>query len=156
MPHLTYLSSPIGKIKITADDHAVVSILFVENEDEQATEVTPLLQVCCTQLREYFDKKRKIFDFPMRQQGTEFQQRVWGELSKIPYGTTTTYGVQALRLGDAKGVRAVAAANGKNKLWIAVPCHRVVGKGGSLTGYAGGLWRKQWLLDHESNLISNG
>lgn len=151
MQHIVYISSPLGKIKITATDHAVSSIIFVEEEDEQATELTPLLQKCCVQLSEYFDKKRTMFDFPMQQQGTDFQQSVWRELMKIPYGEITTYGMQALRMGDEKSVRAVAAANGKNKLWIVVPCHRVVGKNGSLTGYAGGLWRKQWLLNHEGN-----
>ncbi len=151
--HIAYTPSPLGAIKITANDHAVNSIVFVESEDEPATALTPLLQTCCVQLDEYFEKKRKTFDFPMSQSGTDFQQGVWRELMKIPHGETTTYGMQALRLGDAKAVRAVAAANGKNKLWIVVPCHRVVGKNGSLTGYAGGLWRKQWLLQHEANLL---
>jgi len=150
MQHITYFTSPIGKVKITANDRAVTSILLVEAEDERATERTPLLQTCCTQLGEYFDKKRTTFDFPMQQTGTEFQQGVWRELNKIPYGSTTTYGEQAQRMGSKKAVRAVAAANGKNKLWIVVPCHRVIGKDGSLTGYAGGLWRKQWLLQHEA------
>ncbi len=153
MNHVAYIPSPIGTIKVTATDRAVTSITFVDREDEQATELTPLLQTCCVQLQEYFDKKRKAFDFPMQQEGTEFQQRVWRELVKIPYGETTTYGTQAVRLGDEKAVRAVGTANGKNKLWIVVPCHRVIGKSGSLTGYAGGIWRKQWLLQHEANLL---
>jgi methylated-DNA-[protein]-cysteine S-methyltransferase len=102
------------------------------------------------QLQEYFAGTRKTFDFKLNPSGTEFQQKVWQELLNIPYGKTTSYLGLSKKLGDVKAIRAVASANGKNPLWIVVPCHRVIGSDGSLTGYAGGLWRKQWLLEHES------
>lgn len=97
-----------------------------------------------------FSGQRTDFDLLLRPQGTAFQQRVWQSLTQIPHGKTTTYLNQAKELGDVKAIRAVASANGKNPLWILVPCHRVVGSDGSLTGYAGGVWRKKWLLEHES------
>ncbi|MDR3328700.1 MAG: methylated-DNA--[protein]-cysteine S-methyltransferase [Prevotellaceae bacterium] len=148
----TYYDSPIGRIKITADGSAVTSINFVEDGAPQAeVRTSPVLEQCAGQLREYFDGRRSAFTFPTAQQGTDFQQRAWRELAKIPYGATITYGEQAARLGNAKAMRAVGAANGKNNLSIAVPCHRVVGKSGALVGYAQGLWRKQWLLQHEKS-----
>jgi methylated-DNA-[protein]-cysteine S-methyltransferase len=100
-------------------------------------------------LQEYFEGKRTHFSFPLHFIGTDFQQKVWDELSKIPFGTTYSYLDLAKKVGDIKAVRAVAAANAKNPLWIVIPCHRVIGSDGSLTGYAGGLWRKKWLLEHE-------
>ncbi|MDR1416803.1 MAG: methylated-DNA--[protein]-cysteine S-methyltransferase [Prevotellaceae bacterium] len=150
MTSFAYYNSPIGKIRITAGAHAITDISFVEDEKPlPAGEPLPLLEQCVTQLREYFEAGRSKFDFPIAQAGTEFQQRVWRELSKIPYGRTICYEEQARRMGNVKAVRAVGTANGRNSLSIVVPCHRVVGKDGSLTGYAGGLWRKQWLLEHE-------
>jgi methylated-DNA-[protein]-cysteine S-methyltransferase len=110
-----------------------------------------VLKECVAQLIEYFDGKRQIFDFRINQCGTVFQQKVWQELENIPFGKTISYLELAKKLGDPKVIRAAASANGKNKLWIVVPCHRVIGSDGSLTGYAGGLWRKKWLLAHESN-----
>jgi methylated-DNA-[protein]-cysteine S-methyltransferase len=103
-----------------------------------------------SQLQEYFEGKRTQFDFKMNPQGTEFQQKVWKGLLQIPYGKTMSYLDLAKQLGDVKAIRAVASANGKNPLWIVVPCHRVIGTDGSLTGYAGGLWRKKWLLELEN------
>jgi methylated-DNA-[protein]-cysteine S-methyltransferase len=102
---------------------------------------------------EYFNGNRKTFDLPLDLQGTDFQKKVWLELQKIPFGKTISYKELSLRLGDIKAIRAVAAANGANPVSIIVPCHRVIGSNGSLTGYAGGLWRKQWLLDHESSAL---
>ena len=102
------------------------------------------------QLEEYFNGQRKTFSVRLNPLGTDFQKRVWDELLNIPFGKRTSYMKQTLQLGDEKAIRAVASANGKNPIWIIIPCHRVVGSDGSLTGYAGGLWRKKWLLEHES------
>ncbi|MBG6063585.1 methylated-DNA-[protein]-cysteine S-methyltransferase [Flavobacterium sp. CG_9.1] len=102
------------------------------------------------QLQEYFDSKRTDFTFLLNPKRTEFQQKVWKSLVNIPFGKTITYLEQSKGLGDVKAIRAVASANGKNPLWIVVPCHRVIGSDGSLTGYAGGIWRKKWLLEHEN------
>ena len=98
----------------------------------------------------YFEGKRNQFDLNLNPAGTDFQKKVWNELLQIPYGKTCSYLDIAKRLGDPKSIRAAATANGKNPLWIVIPCHRVIGSDGSLTGYAGGLWRKKWLLDHEN------
>lgn len=102
------------------------------------------------QLEEYFNGSRKQFDLPLNPRGTDFQKKVWEELSQIPYGKSISYLDLSKKLGDPKAIRAVAAANGKNPLWIIVPCHRVIGSNGDLVGYAGGLERKKWLLNHES------
>lgn len=106
------------------------------------------------QLDEYFNRKRTVFDLPLDLQGTEFQLRVWNELLKIPFDRTITYKELALKLGNLKAIRAVGTANGANPVSIIVPCHRVIGSDGSLTGYAGGLWRKKWLLEFESSTSS--
>jgi methylated-DNA-[protein]-cysteine S-methyltransferase len=103
-----------------------------------------------TQLQDYFLGRRTEFTFKLNLQGTEFQKKVWQELLHIPYGKTCSYLDLSKKIGDVKAIRAVASANGKNPLWIVVPCHRVIGTNGSLTGYAGGLWRKKWLLEHEN------
>ena len=113
-------------------------------------EIPSALKEANLQLSEYFEGKRKEFSFKLNPKGTDFQQKVWQELLKIPFGKTTSYLELSKQLGDVKAIRAVAAANGKNPLWIVVPCHRVIGSDGSLTGYAGGLWRKKWLLEHEN------
>jgi len=148
--YIAYLKTPIGQLKITANETAVNSILFVFNntkmEEENQNSVTTQ---CKQELAEYFVGKRKEFDVPIQQAGTEFQQKVWSELLKIPYGKTISYNDIAIALGDKNSVRAIGSANGKNQISIIVPCHRVIGKDGNLTGYAGGLWRKKWLLNHE-------
>ena len=108
------------------------------------------LEDAAYQLQEYFEGKRQNFTLELNPQGTDFQKRVWQALLEIPYGKTVSYLELSKTLGDVKAIRAVAAANGKNPLWIVVPCHRVIGSDGSLTGYAGGLHRKKWLLEHES------
>ena len=111
---------------------------------------TFLLEKTKVQLTEYFKQERTIFDLPLLLIGTDFQKNVWQSLQQIPYGTTRSYQKQSIALGHVKAIRAVASANGKNPLWIVVPCHRVIGSNGSLTGYAGGIWRKRWLLEHEN------
>jgi methylated-DNA-[protein]-cysteine S-methyltransferase len=102
------------------------------------------------QLQQYFEGSRTDFSLKLQPEGTPFQQEVWKELQNIPFGKTSTYLKQSLKLGNKKAIRAVASANGKNPIWIIIPCHRVIGTDGSLTGYAGGLWRKKWLLEHEN------
>ncbi|MDU8884592.1 methylated-DNA--[protein]-cysteine S-methyltransferase [Yeosuana sp. MJ-SS3] len=144
------ISSPLGFTKIVGDIDGI-STITVLNSEEKITDVIPLeLEDCVFQLREYFDGKRKGFNLKLNPSGTDFQRTVWDALLNIPYGKTISYLDLSKQLGDVKAIRAVASANGKNPLWIVVPCHRVIGSDGNLTGYAGGLHRKQWLLEHES------
>lgn len=146
-----YINSPLGITKIVGDEDgiAVISVSDV-GTNEVSQEIPEALKEAVSQLQEYFDKKRTDFDFKLNPKGTEFQQKVWKALLEIPYGKTISYMDQTKKLGDIKAIRAVASANGKNPLWIVVPCHRVIGTNGSLTGYAGGLSRKKWLLEHEN------
>lgn len=144
------ISSPLGFTKIVGDDDGIVSITVL-NSEEKITDIIPLeLEDCVFQLHEYFDSKRKGFDIKLNPEGTAFQKKVWNQLLEIPYGKTISYLDLSKQLGDVKAIRAVANANAKNPIWIIIPCHRVIGSDGSLTGYAGGLNRKQWLLEHES------
>ncbi|GAB5473353.1 MAG: methylated-DNA--[protein]-cysteine S-methyltransferase [Maribacter sp.] len=145
-----YIPTPLGITKLEGDENGLRAIT-VMNTEEEPTEIIPeVLEDGAYQLKEYFDGKRKDFTLDLNPQGTDFQKRVWQALLDIPFGKTTSYLELSKTLGDVKAIRAVAAANGKNPLWIVVPCHRVIGSDGSLTGYAGGLHRKKWLLDHES------
>ena len=149
MEHV-YLQTPLGIAKIEGDEQGI-SAITVLNNDENPTDVIPeVLEDAVYQLQEYFDGKREVFDLTLNPNGTEFQKKVWDALLEIPYGKTTSYLELSKKLGDVKAIRAVAAAIGKNSLWIVIPCHRVIGSDGSLTGYAGGLHRKKWLLDHEN------
>jgi methylated-DNA-[protein]-cysteine S-methyltransferase len=144
-----YITTPLGTARITGDANGIseISILTEGNLSEK---IPATLKEPAQQLQEYFDGNRTQFDFKINPQGTDFQQKVWQELLQIPFGKTVSYMDITKKLGDVKAIRAVASANGKNPLWIVVPCHRVIGTDGSLTGYAGGLWRKKWLLEHES------
>ena len=144
------IKSPLGFTKIVGDKHGIFSVSILNSEEKTSCQIPDSLKLCVKQLQEYFDGDRTVFDLKLNPQGTEFQKQVWKELLKIPFGRTISYLDLSKKLGDVKAIRAVASANGKNPLWIIVPCHRVVGSDGSLTGYAGGLHRKQWLLDHES------
>ena len=157
MPAYTYYKSPVGLLKIGAAENVISEITFIDNQDEieSSAELTPLLQQCVEQLIEYFNGRRRSFELPVYQAGTPFQSRVWSELLNITYGKTISYMDLAKRLGDPKVIRAAASTNGKNNICIIVPCHRVIGSNQSLVGYAGGLWRKKWLLAHE-NKIANG
>ena len=144
------INSPLGFTKIVGDDDGIVSITVL-NSEEKITDIIPVeLEDCVFQLQEYFDGKRKDFDIKLNPEGTDFQKKVWNQLLEIPYGKTLSYLELSKQLGDVKAIRAVANANGKNPIWIIIPCHRVIGSDGNLTGYAGGLNRKQWLLEHES------
>lgn len=154
MPQAKYiLDTALGKIAIYAGDEAVNAVLFVKKEESDPQGESscrhPVIEKCVQQLQEYFEGKRKIFDLPLQQKGSVFQQNVWAELLKIDYGKTISYLELSKRVGDVKAIRAVGTTNGKNQIAIIVPCHRVIGSDGSLTGYAGELWRKKWLLEHE-------
>jgi methylated-DNA-[protein]-cysteine S-methyltransferase len=149
--------SPIGMIKITSDEQCITELIFIEPSDiiEPAFQEESMPQVihkCVDELIEYFAGKRKDFTVPINQEGTEFQQKVWNELYEIPFGKTISYADLAKKLGDPKCIRAAAAANGKNKIAIIVPCHRIIGTDQSLIGYAWGKPRKRWLLQHEFRL----
>jgi methylated-DNA-[protein]-cysteine S-methyltransferase len=144
-----YIKTPLGITKIMGDQNGISVISILDDEKISAT-IPVVLQEAVLQLNDYFEGKRTDFTFKLNPSGTEFQQKVWKGLLEIPFGKTMSYLELSKKLGDVKAIRAVASANGKNPLWIAVPCHRVIGTDGSLTGYAGGLWRKKWLLEHEN------
>jgi methylated-DNA-[protein]-cysteine S-methyltransferase len=150
--YYTYYQSPVGLLKIGGTDQYIAELSFVDNKD-QVTHGEPgiseVMHQCTEELIEFFNGKRRSFDIPVYQEGTAFQQRVWGELLNIPFGKTISYLELAKQLGDIKVVRAAASTSGKNKIAIIIPCHRVIGSDKSLVGYAGGLWRKKWLLQHE-------
>jgi methylated-DNA-[protein]-cysteine S-methyltransferase len=151
----TYYKTPIGTAKIVGDENGIQSVSVLDEDFSTALEVTnsdipECLQDCVSQLEDYFEGKRDNFDLKLNPQGTTFQKKVWDELLNIPFNKTRTYLEQSKALGDVKAIRAVASANGKNPIWIIIPCHRVIGSDGSLTGYAGGIWRKKWLLAHEN------
>lgn len=146
----TYMESEIGLLEINGTENGIEEVLFVkEKRCPAAGEAPSILTDCALQLEEYFEGKRKTFDVKLNMQGSDFRKSVWNELLLIPFGKTVSYSYIAGKLGDLKKVRAVGAANGKNRLAIIVPCHRIIGSNGDLTGYAGGLWRKEWLLLHE-------
>ncbi len=144
------ISSPIGLLHITGDDEGVKEVTFLTDNEPISTIIPDSLSTCVAQLSEYFDGKREDFDLKLNPQGTEFQRKVWEILLEIPFSKTRSYLEQSKVFGDVKAIRAVASANGKNPIVIIIPCHRVIGSDGSLTGYAGGKWRKKWLLNHES------
>jgi methylated-DNA-[protein]-cysteine S-methyltransferase len=144
-----FIKTPLGIAKIVGDEEGV-SVISILDEGEFSSIIPMVLQEAVFQLNDYFEGKRTDFTFKLNPSGTEFQQKVWKGLLEIPFGKTMSYLELSKKLGDVKAIRAVASANGKNPLWIVIPCHRVIGTDGSLTGYAGGLWRKKWLLEHEN------
>lgn len=148
--HTVYIKTPLGIAEIIGDVNGVSAITVLDIEKELSTEIPDYLQLAVLELQEYFNSKRTHFTFTLQPQGTDFQKKVWQELRNIPFGKTISYMDLAKKLGDPKVIRAAASANGKNPLWIVIPCHRVIGSDGSLTGYAGGLFRKKWLLEHEN------
>lgn len=151
MKDKAYIETPLGIAIISGDENGISTVSVTQDIDQNISEETPThLQEAKKQLIEYFEGQRTTFDLRLNPEGTDFQKKVWSELLTIPYGKTVSYLDIAKQLGDPKCIRAAASANGKNPLWIIVPCHRVIGTDGSLTGYAGGLWRKKWLLDHEN------
>ncbi len=154
---IVYYRTPVGIAKISAEGDYITSVTITDDDEliieEPSSEV---LRMAIRQLDEYFAGKRQKFDLPIKQSGTDFQQQVWQQLLNIDYGATISYAQLSNQMKSPLAIRAIAAANGKNNLWIVVPCHRVIGSDGSLTGYAGGLWRKQWLLEHEATTLGIG
>jgi methylated-DNA-[protein]-cysteine S-methyltransferase len=161
------LPSPVGELTLVASARGLRAVLWVDDEERRVAsaagpqvgfaddaEAERNLDVAVAQLHEYFAGDRTEFDVPLDPQGTQFQLAVWKTLQTIPFGRTMSYGEQARTLGDVRKARAVGGANGRNPLSIFVPCHRVVGSNGKLTGFGGGLSAKAWLLDHERNVLA--
>ncbi|PWL39740.1 cysteine methyltransferase [Flagellimonas aquimarina] len=146
---VAYLQTPMGIAEFQGDANGLASISIL-NDNKPIGIVPHILEDAIYQFQEYFEGTRENFDLKLNPTGTDFQKKVWDALCEIPYGKTVSYLELSKKLGDPKAIRAVAAANGKNPLWIVVPCHRVIGSNGDLIGYAGGLHRKKWLLEHES------
>ena len=150
----SFIESPIGQLVIKANEHEVFSIKFLDQlTDQNPNKITEIAKV---QFIEYFEGKRNNFDFPMLQIGTDFQKNVWNELQRIDAGKPITYAALAKRMKKPLAIRAIASANGKNNLLIAIPCHRVIGSNGELIGFSAGLWRKKWLLEHETEITKSG
>lgn len=146
----TYLNTPLGTTIIKGNSEGITEIKVLDDRSNNTTDIPDSLKEAVNQLQLYFSGDLRQFNLKLNPHGTDFQKKVWNGLLEIPYGKITSYLQLSKNLGDAKAIRAVAAANAKNPLWIVVPCHRVIGSNGSLTGYAGGLHRKKWLLEHES------
>jgi len=154
MDFVSTLITPLGLLSIRSDGNEINAIGY-ENADPEENPCT-LTEDARQQMQEYFEGKRTSFDFPVAQQGTEFQQKVWTELLNIRAGEPISYLKLSKNMNNPLAIRAIAAANGKNKLMIVVPCHRVIGSRGDLVGYAGELWRKKWLLEHEAKMMNSG
>lgn len=154
-PYRVYYQSPIGTLEILGSAAAITAINFLDSAPATPAqdELPAHLQTACRQLAEYFQGQRQTFDLPLEPAGTPFQQRVWQELLTVPYGRLLSYQDVANAIGNPHAVRAVGAANGQNPIPIVIPCHRILASDGKLTGYGGGLWRKEWLLRHEGSLL---
>lgn len=150
--YTTYYSSPIGHILIAGTDEYITTVLFCDQSGQDSPYLPAVVKTCVQQLDEYFSGNRKNFEMPVQPTGTSFQQQVWQQLRSINFGHTVSYMDVARAVSGEKAIRAIGAANGRNPICVIVPCHRVIGSDGSLTGYAGGLWRKEWLLKHEGAL----
>jgi methylated-DNA-[protein]-cysteine S-methyltransferase len=144
-----FLGTPLGLLEIVDEGGAVTHVGFIQPSPAARSETSPCLDACVRQLDEYFAGRRRRFDLSLDPRGSDFEKRVWDELLKIPFGETSSYGLIAETIGRDKAFRAVGRANGKNPIAVIIPCHRVVGGQGTLVGYGGGLWRKEWLLTHE-------
>lgn len=153
--YCSILQSPLGPVSIFADEQFVQKITFQEDLIAEPNE-NGVTQLALSQLTAYFEGNLKTFSLPLKQSGTAFQQEVWSALLSIDYGLTRSYLQMAKQMNNVLAIRAMAAANGKNNLAIVVPCHRVIGSDGTLVGYAGSLWRKKWLLDHEREVSQQG
>jgi methylated-DNA-[protein]-cysteine S-methyltransferase len=152
----SYYQSPIGWLELVSTETHIVVVRFVDTSGQAPAESPAVLATCVQQLSEYFAGQRATFTVPLNPPGTPFQQQVWRKLVEIPFGATSTYGHIAAELGNPNASRAVGHANGRNPIAIILPCHRLVGSNGSLTGYGGGLWRKAWLLEHEQGAEEQG
>lgn len=150
----TYYSSPIGTIEITGNEDGIASLYFVDTKKEDVPQIVDVaLKECVYQLDEYFKGIRKEFGLQLNPHGSEFQKKIWNELHTVPFGKTASYLQISKQIGDPNATRAVGNANGSNPISIIIPCHRVIGSNGKLTGYGGGLWRKEWLLNHERTIV---
>jgi methylated-DNA-[protein]-cysteine S-methyltransferase len=150
--YTAYYLSPIGLIEITGNEEGIATLYFVDERKHNSMKVHSSLKECVQQLEEYFKGLRKEFGLKLNPKGTDFQKRVWEKLAELPFGRTVSYLDISIMLGDANATRAVGNANGSNPISIIVPCHRVIGVNGKLVGYGGGLWRKEWLLNHEKSI----
>jgi len=151
-----YVRTPLGLLEIVDEGGAVTEVRFIEPSPSLRSDSSPCLAACISQLEDYFCGHRRRFRLNLKPRGTAFEQSVWDELLQIPFGETSTYGRIAEAIGRSRAVRAVGGANGKNPIAVIIPCHRVIGGDGSLTGYGGGLWRKEWLLTHEHAAFKSG
>lgn len=152
----TYYKSPLGFLKISGTPEFICEVSFRDEPpgaDGLTGNPSALLIQCVEQLIQYFNGERRVFELPLNQDGTNFQQQTWNLLTAIPFGKTISYMQLAISTGDPKATRAVANANGRNNIAVIVPCHRVIGSNRELTGYAAGLWRKRWLLEHETKIM---
>jgi len=149
-----FYPSEVGLLEIAATDEGIVGVTFSKKKPKVQSESHPLLIACLGQLDEYFQGKRRQFDLKLKPEGTRFQTKVWDRLRKIPFGRTSTYGEIAKAIGRPRAVRAVGGANGRNPIVVIIPCHRVIGQDGSLTGFGAGLWRKEFLLKHEREVAA--
>ena len=149
--YTAYYCSPIGVVEVKGSLDGIISLYFIE-DNISSFETPECLKECITQLDEYFKGIREEFTVKLCVDGTDFRKKVWNKLIDIPYGETRSYMDIADAIGNKKAVRAVGGANHNNKISVIIPCHRVVGANGDLTGYGGGLWRKEWLLNHEKNI----
>lgn len=152
MTNYGWFESPIGSILIGEKDSRICQLGFREKTEIDVAE-TPAIRECCEQLEAYFTGELRQFQLPLAAAGTPFQQQVWAALLTVPFGTTASYLDIAIKLGDRNKIRAVGSANGKNPVSIVVPCHRIIGSSGKMIGYGGGLWRKEWLLQHEGAIL---
>lgn len=150
-----YIDTPIGVLKLTSNLEALLTISFAEKEEDSSELQPAILNETVLQLKEFFNGERKTFDVNIAPHGTEFQQNIWEHVQLVNFGTTVSYLDIAIKSGSAKNTRAVGLANGKNPIPIIIPCHRIIGSNGKLTGYSGGLERKRWLLQHELQHTSN-
>lgn len=151
--YYTTINTPVGFLKITTNDTALLSVDFSDQHSESGSNQPEILKNSVSQLLEYFNGTRTEFSLNLNPEGTEFQKKIWQLVESIPYGQTFSYLDIALLSGSEKNTRAVGLANGKNPIPIIIPCHRVIGSSGKMTGYAGGIERKKWLLIHEQNII---
>jgi methylated-DNA-[protein]-cysteine S-methyltransferase len=146
----TSLETPVGWLKIITNKEVLISVRFISEKEKVSTFQPDVLKNTCQQLNEYFEGKRRTFNIPVAPGGTEFQKYVWQKVMNVPYGQTASYGMIARETGSIKNARAVGLANAKNPIPIIIPCHRILSSSGKLTGYAGGLENKRWLLLHEA------